>query len=961
MGAEDAAGAGDGGTQAAPERAVVEPDVVRLEGDLLFVLNQYRGLSIVDLSGSSPEMLGTAPTYGFPRDMYVRDDRAYVLVSNAFTYTQEGDTLDFEMHTQLFVVDVSDPEQPEIVGRFNLEGDLVDSRLVGDVLYSVTRLYPYYYYGGGVGVAVPEGGTRGEEPVATDQDNPVGTDPGGPDGTDPDEPGDSGGSEPGDTGEPGGAGQTDTVDLGETVVTSVNVANPADIQVADEVRFEGTGQIIHATSHVIYVASTEWDSFDGSTQTAIQYVDIDDPNGDIIVRDTVNVTGYVEDRFKLDEYDGVLRVVSYSWENFRTVYITTVDVSNPDALSIMAETELEGAEGETLFATRFDGPRGYIVTYLFTDPLFVIDFSDPFAPEVVGELIIPGWSTHIEPYGERLIALGVDDTDGTRRVKVSLFDVSDPANPGLADDPVSFGEDWAWSSAFSDVKAFTILEDEGLILVPFSGYSSETGTAYDRLQLIEYTLDTLTLRGAVDVQGNVRRSLAHSPDLLAVTTEQLVVIDPSNLDEPVVVSTLQLAENVIDFVPLTDTLGAQIIADYDSSMTVVQTVALPLNGAQPIGEVSVDVGFQAAAFGSGTTVILVGTDYDEETYEGFYRVAAVDCSNPSAPSITSELVIEVEPFWGFYWGPFVDVAFAQDVAIAPCFGCFGFDTLESAFLVADTLVLRTWLSDTDTTDVTFGTSDIQWQEGLALVDASNLSSLRSASTIRLAYYGLASVDTPGNGYIYLSTIADAGETLGGYPLVAYFVAELDVSDPDEPDLGPSANVPGIFLEYDRGAGVLTLQDQQWRVEGDVAPWLRTASWDGGNTATPLDSRQLPIGVWRLVPTRSHVFFDRYVWEGEVTGIELSAATVDSSGQINFSAEDAILVTPQYGSLLGATGNHALMQVGGGAVARYDFSGTSGSLGEYFEVTGYPYKVIFSDAGSAYLPLGYFGLEEIALE
>ena len=84
---------------------------------------------------------------------------------------------------------------------------------------------------------------------------------------------------------------------------------------------------------------------------------------------------------------------------------------------------------------------------------------------------MPGWSTHIEPQGDRLIALGVDDTDG-RRVSVSLFDVTDPANPGLIDRE-SFGEDWAWSSAYDDVKAFTVLEDT--LIVPFSGYSSESG------------------------------------------------------------------------------------------------------------------------------------------------------------------------------------------------------------------------------------------------------------------------------------------------------------------------------------------------------------------------------------------------------------------------------------------------------------------------------------------------------
>jgi len=960
LAAPEAAG-GDGAPAAAVAREVVEPDVVRLDGDILYILNQFRGLSIVDLSGASPRMMSTAPVYGFPRDMYVRDDRVYVLVSNAYTYTQEGDTLDFEIHSQLYVVDVSSLDQPEIVGRFNLEGDLVDSRLVGDVLYAVTRKYPNFFgpvVGGGGGV--PEE-TTVDPPPPPDMEEPVPGDEGGGGGSDPaDVPPDDPDSGDPDTTTPGDDGTvdgTDTFDTGETVVTSVNVSDPSNIEIVDEVRFDGTGQIIHATSNAIYVVGTIWDFFDGFTESSIQYVDISDPAGAITVRDTVTVRGFIEDRFKLDEYEDVLRVVSLSWEDFRKVFITTIDVSVPDELVVMAETELNRARGESLFATRFDGPRGYIVTFFVTDPLFVIDFSDPSDPQVLGELEVPGWSTHIEPFGDRLIALGVDDTDG-RQVSVSIFDVSDPANPALSD-RVSFGEDWVWSSAFSDVKAFTVLDEEGLILVPFSGFSSEAGAGFDRLQLVEFTLDDLTLRGAVDVQGDIRRSLSHAPDLLAVTTEQLLVIDPADLDAPVVVDTLQLAENVIDFVPLTGELGAQIVADHDSGMTLVQTLALPLNGSGTIGEAAVDIGFPRASFGSGTTVILVGVSYDPETYSGSYRVAAVDCSNPSRPSVSSELTVDLEPFYGFFL-PFADVGIAADIAVAPGFGCFGCGFDQTVFQVGDALVMRVWLSDTDPTDFTFGT-DVQFQQGLALVDIGNPNSLRLASTIRLAYDGIASVNAPGNGFVYLTTVTNAGETLGGFPVVAYFVAELDVGDPDNPVLGSEANVPGVFVKYNRGAEVLTLQDQQWTFEGQVTSSLRTVSWQGGDSAAPLDDRELPVGTGFLLPTESHVFFERYLWQVEETGVELWGATVDNSGQIGLSGDNAIKVTPQFANLLGATGNHALMQVGGGAVARYDFSGTSGSLGDYFQVTGYPFKIVFSDSNTAYLPQGYFGLEEISLE
>ena len=47
---------------------------------------------------------------------------------------------------------------------------------------------------------------------------------------------------------------------------------------------------------------------------------------------------------------------------------------------------------EQIYAVRFVGDAGYVVTFRQTDPLYVIDLSDPAAPQVAGELKIPGYS-----------------------------------------------------------------------------------------------------------------------------------------------------------------------------------------------------------------------------------------------------------------------------------------------------------------------------------------------------------------------------------------------------------------------------------------------------------------------------------------------------------------------------------------------------------------------------------------
>ncbi|HQH69697.1 MAG TPA: hypothetical protein PK166_14965, partial [Candidatus Hydrogenedentes bacterium] len=72
-------------------REVTEPDVFRREGDILYVLNQYRGLTLVDLD--TEEVLAQLPTFGYPRDLYVRDGRAYVLAGQAANYETNGNTV----------------------------------------------------------------------------------------------------------------------------------------------------------------------------------------------------------------------------------------------------------------------------------------------------------------------------------------------------------------------------------------------------------------------------------------------------------------------------------------------------------------------------------------------------------------------------------------------------------------------------------------------------------------------------------------------------------------------------------------------------------------------------------------------------------------------------------------------------------------------------------------------------
>lgn len=125
---------------------------------------------------------------------------------------------------------------------------------------------------------------------------------------------------------------------------------------------------------------------------------------------------------------------------------------------------------ERLRSVRFDGDRAYAITFEQTDPLFTIDLGEPAAPVQARELEIPGWVFHMHPQGDRVLGLGFDDGNAAGSLTVSLFDVSDLESPGLLS-RVNFGGDYGWLAEDQDRihKAFNILDEENLILVPFSG------------------------------------------------------------------------------------------------------------------------------------------------------------------------------------------------------------------------------------------------------------------------------------------------------------------------------------------------------------------------------------------------------------------------------------------------------------------------------------------------------------
>jgi len=865
--------ADDGGAQ----REVVEPDVIRRQEGLLYVLNQYRGLSIIDLDNQT--LLAQVPTLGYPRDLYFAGGQAYVLVSYAQDISIENGDIAVATASRLYAVDVTEPAAAAIRSSIDLPGDLVDSRMVGDILYAVSAEYDYYY---GYFEDIAYAGN-----------------------------------------------------VASTTVSSIDVSDPDAIAMVDAVEFDGSSTVIHVTPEFAFVASPDWQR----NSTEITCLNIQDPLGTLQSVGTVRVRGYVDDKFKMDAWNGALRVVSNVWEGTRQVYLSTFDLTQAE-LPMFAEMSLEGAEGETLFATRFDGPRAYVVTFLVVDPLFVIDVSDPAAPAVLGALEVPGYSTYIEPRGDRLIALGVDNTNG-QKISVSIFDVSGNAAPSLVD-RVSFGEEWAWSNAYSDVKALTILDD--VIIVPFSGWSGYAG-GYDRLQFVSYTADDLQLRGAVDLSGSILRSFDYDGYFYGVTTEQVTRVDGADLDNPGAVSSVTIAENLVDFIPVAGNLGAEIVSRYDEGQIVVRTVD---DEGVPLGELVMEIGEFFGAYPEGDSLTVVGVSRNESAG---YTVAVVDLVNPATPALLHTIDVDVYPYYGYYYydygfgGPEIGIpgadrgVAAKDVAVGYPYDYGGAG--EMAFRLGNKLVLRCY---SDRFDTTLG--DETAYEGLAVID---LDTGTWDVTIGLGYAYLVSLNSAGD-RLYATTKESVGTLPFQRPMTSYFIREIDVEAGVE---RTAANVPGAFVQYNPDTDILVLNDHQWTSTGELTSSLETVRWSGGSNVTPLDSIEVANYSTRILAAGDRVYFDSYD-----AAYQVQQVVVGGNGEL--SSGSALRLDGIYGNLVGARGDDLFIGLGYSALAHYTFNNGTPTFVELVPLSGYPSTVRFGE-NTAYFPLGYYGLVTLSLD
>jgi Beta propeller domain len=489
------------------QRAIAEADIIQLDAERLYALSKSGTVSVVDVSTPGVlTLLGQETLSGEPFEMYRREGLLLAMSNGALGSDGElvgGARTDRSTGAAVFVLDVQDPARIRTLARLPVPGEIADSRIVGDVLYLATYENSRCYQ-------------CGPSP--------------------------------------------------RTLVTSFDISEPTQLRQVEQVSFESSApdgsnlawgtswkRSIFVTEQRLYIgghADLDTQNLGTTSEGIIDVLDVSDAGGRLRTGARIRVAGPILSRWQLDERDGILRVVSQkgagrTGNGIGAPEVDTFRIENARTFTPLGHMRMNLPRQEGLRTVRFDGSRAYAITYNQTDPLFVIDLSDPSHPEQRGELHIPGFMFHLEPHGDRVIGLGIDRTDPQGSLNVSLFDVSDPDEP-LMLERVAFATPLI-------TEDYQILNDEvpedqdriqksfrvfpgGLVVVPFSApraYGAQ-GSSCDNLgggvQLLQWSGDSLHERALLPLPGNPRRAFEHDQQLIAVSESNVRAFSLSDLD-----------------------------------------------------------------------------------------------------------------------------------------------------------------------------------------------------------------------------------------------------------------------------------------------------------------------------------------------------------------------------------------------------------------------------------------------
>lgn len=451
------------------ELGVDEPDVVKTDGTRVFVLAGAKLLAY-DVTADTPRLLGSLALTGTPQHLLLRGERLLV-IGSAEQQAGGGDVpvggpvsslappYGGAIRTQLTEVNVRDPAAMTVSRTLGVDGRFVSGRLTGGTARVVLTTPPDVAEADrGAGAFIPETTIRSNISRRTFRRPLVGC----------------------------RAVRRPDAYSGLELLSVMTIDLDRGLYSVDRDAVLAGAQVVYASQTGLYVASQRYvPSLDTPQDvpprmtTEIHRFDTSDPDR-TTYRSTGSVPGFVLNQFALSEDKGVLRVATTEEPLWMA---GAAQNESESGVSVLREAGARLAtvgrvgglgKGERIYAVRFLGDAGYLVTFRQVDPLYTLDLSDPRAPKAVGELKVAGYSAYLHPVGDGLLlGVGQDATaEGIRQgPQISLFDVSDLRAPRRLQQRV-LGDQGAGTEAEWDHHAFLWWAPERLAVLPLQQHDT---------------------------------------------------------------------------------------------------------------------------------------------------------------------------------------------------------------------------------------------------------------------------------------------------------------------------------------------------------------------------------------------------------------------------------------------------------------------------------------------------------
>lgn len=508
---------------------VDESDIIKTDGKYIYYYNQTNQ-SVYILKAASTGFLGDSQMevlkkINLPKNfwspvLYI-DNNRLVIVASGYSqtdYSKRGYYINRNSKTYTIVFDTSDISNPKLIKLYSSDGNMTDTRKIGNHLYVLSNNYfnfPYYSF-------------KSEDDIEIDFESIV------PKSLDISKTNDSSkqnltikGKDLPYNIQAGNIADCNAIEysfpdeetLKETAFNpGYNIVSIIDIaDTENEVKTKviaGSNSTVYMSLNNLYLTEGIYQPYNfscplnalcampffwgGTQNTLVHKLSVDGTN--VQYQNTGLVPGAPLNQYSMDEHDNNFRIITSQWHPERStgLYILDKDLELVSSLTNLAL-------GETFQSSRFMGDKLFLVTFEQIDPLFAIDLSDDKNPTVLGELKIPGFSTYLHPYDDtHIIGLWYDTKINewggttTNGLKVDLYKVNydkkcgDSGLTAVQEEKCeswdykwiiveqlyteSFGGQGSYSEALNNPRMFVWNEEKNTLLLPATLY--ERGSDY---------------------------------------------------------------------------------------------------------------------------------------------------------------------------------------------------------------------------------------------------------------------------------------------------------------------------------------------------------------------------------------------------------------------------------------------------------------------------------------------------